>query len=202
MKACRHCEQENENDAQACEVCGHTEFGPVVFGPVELPPPVRPLGQVAMAREGRLVIMTCRTVEEATLLTRELHAEDILVLPPDEADQAREFASVGAVNLRLSARAFDASSKELRAAIGPEPVPDPAAEPLKPPMKVLATALGLLNLPSLYLLVLAILIYESRGLRRKTKTFLGWYALGFALSLLWFGALVAKDWWQRRALAP
>src|SRR5262245_31312560 len=86
MKLCLQCEQENEDDARFCQRCRHDGFisveTPTSTEQPELgSPPAKPtLEYLTTERAGNLVVLKCRTPEEAILVAGELEAADILAI--------------------------------------------------------------------------------------------------------------------------
>ena len=178
MKICLQCGQRNEDTVSFCERCRHDEFGP--SEPQFL----------TKETEGTLTILKCRTPGEAFLVAEQLEAADILATVADEETMLEEFKDKGFVSVQVSARSYEAA-KELQTVIERRHWQERAQEPLQIPMIILAVTLGVLWCPGFVFFFMVNNAYKTKGYQRKSRSFLRWFFVGFALFFV-LGAAVSS----------
>ena len=168
MKVCLQCGQENENAVSFCQRCRHEGFAPP--GPQFL----------TTEAEGKLTVLKCRTPGEAFLVAEELEAADILAIVSGEETMLKEFKEKGFVSIQVSSQSYEAA-KELQKIIERRHWDERILEPLQIPMIIVAVTLGLLWCPGFAFFFMLNDAYNTKGYQRKSKSFLRWFFVGFAL---------------------
>lgn len=183
MKACLQCGQENENVAAFCRACNYEEFAP--SGPEFLTTEV----------EGRLTILKCRTPGEAFLVAEALEAAEILAIVADEKSIWVEFEEKGFVSIQVSTRSYQAA-KELLTVIERRHWIERAQASLPVLMIATAVTLGIFWCPGFAFFFMVNNAYKTKGYQRKSKSFVRWFCLGFALCFVFVGAI--SNWIEGR----
>ena len=183
MKKCSQCGLVSDDSVFECESCGGTVFA---WSPRSIPEdpggkPVRT--ELPVERRNGMVILRCRTPDEALLVQEQLEQADIIAVLPNEAEMERQFAQQDFIEVQIPAEAYD-SSEEVRSIVGFSscaPVLDPAVVGYTTTQKCLAALLGFFFVPGLLLFAWILTGYKESGENQKAKDLKWSVFFGFSL---------------------
>ena len=187
MKKCDYCGRENDDVAAWCRECGSADFAtkarlePVIELRKPEPDEV-PLAAFA-EKAGNFVTLRCRTPGEAYLVREELEKEDIITILPEAAELLSEYKQTGHVELRVSAKAYEAAA-DLRSVVEFQYKQLRVERPLPLVGKAIGMGCAVFILPGPLIFTFMLSSYRENGYDRMAKEFKLWFLLGIASWLL------------------
>jgi hypothetical protein len=182
MKKCTRCGLLNDDVATSCTTCGFTVFAEN---------PTRAQHQrghadashanVTAKRRGNMVILKCRTPDEAYLVRENLQSGDVIATLPTEEEMLLQYQQKGYVEVEVPAAAYD-SAGDLRSIVEFSAPPSEPRLPLHG--KLLAIFLAILIVPGLLIFAWLLTSYRAHGEQKKAKEFKLWFLIGLVTRLL------------------
>lgn len=134
-----------------------------------------------------MVALKCRTPGEAQLVLENLESAEVVALMPNYEEMVLQYENSGYVEVQIPADVYD-SSPDLRAMVefstAIECDPTESAAPNAPTTgytpieKYLASLLGVLIVPGLFLFVWQLTHHREAGEEQKAKDLISWFFVG------------------------
>jgi hypothetical protein len=191
MKKCSYCGRQSDDSAVACGECGNPDFDKqpalAIAKPPVLPGPARRSEPAIAVPHGSMMLLRCRTPDEAYLVAEQLEATDILPLVPDTETMQLELREKGYISIAVSAEYYKATV-ELPYVIERRHWTDRAHVGLTVHMGWFVFTLGLLFLPGWLMFAIVRRGYTRQGFTNKAKQSGFWFVCGLCVCC---GALIS-----------
>lgn len=183
MKRCDYCGRESDDTVTQCRDCGSSDFadeaGQKLLTELRLPDPDEvPLTPLEKT-DGNIVILKCRTPNEAYQVRYELEKGDIFALLPSHDELLADYKRKGYVEMRVSSGAYE-SATDLRKAVELQCRRLRRDQPLSNAGKALAIGCAIMIVPGLLLFLWLLSNYRTSGYHRMAKEFKLLFLIGLA----------------------